>query len=200
MEPTEEDPAAGSKRDFTQYLFFAVPIGSIVGMLFANVSPSPLSVGCGVLLGAMFGVMWILRNEARLRDQGLSRDAPGYWLLSRMWLRIPLTFLFGLAFGYMAFAWAVPWAVDKCVGTTESRPFVVTGVSHRSRYVRCERFEVGHGAFVDAPHAFCFSDPVRSRQYVGTKILVKGPATALGINTNEIFLVTPSPAAPTHPD
>ncbi len=169
------------------FIMLFVLVGCLVGLLVANVSPSAFAVQAGVFLGVVFGGLFVIRTESRLRDRTLEPSTRGYWLLRRRWLRIPLAFSYGLVVSYATFAWSVPWAVNECFGSVHRKSFVVTGWHGRSRYT-CARFEVGHQFFVDPPHAFCIPSDARPRQYVGSAIQVEGPATILGINTKRILV------------
>jgi hypothetical protein len=166
--------------------------GALGAYFFANIIPSPLTLKVGLVGGAALAFVWAgfleMANKGRVWD--LTQRSQR--LMSRIWLRAPLSACFGFMFAYSSLTWAYPWLINEIAGKPGEQSFVVVGW-HEGGRKSCSGPDVGHSLLRDAPRALCVSADAESKMRPGTRLRIEGPATRLGINTQTLYALPAPP-------
>jgi hypothetical protein len=167
--------------------FFAMLILAAGGMMVSKHVPSPLTVKIA-LLGAFVCGLWAAWQA---RDGGIYSPANprmldtsrGRYIMTHVWLRVPLMGVFGFAITYGALETAVFGAVTAVIGQPGARTFVIDGVEHGGR--SCGHFDVqGAPALID--QALCAPPGQLSQAERGDLLIVAGKVSPFGVNVETL--------------
>ena len=174
-----------------------IPIaGFLLGFLFSTIIPSDTGIALGLASGTVYGLLAaVMTVRAFVQSRREVRDV-GNGVVDRMlraiWVRAPLMGLAGLVLGYGAAAWGYPWLYNKAFGSQSQRLEIVSGFTSWTSK-GCAHPEIGREFFVDPPRALCASQMSPGGIPVGSTLRLTGRASFLGMNVEEIEVVSMPP-------
>jgi hypothetical protein len=163
-------------------------IGAMIGLFFSNSIPNPISTYLGLWFGALFSAWWVALVEVGYRSGVYRNVAASDRKYLKPWMRLPISLWVGFMFGYGAFAWGFPWVANSVIGTVSEEVVTVTGWE-AGGFRSCSRPQIGRSLFVLSPKALCLSSHERDRVPPGTRLRLVGPATALGMNVENVYVI-----------
>jgi tetratricopeptide (TPR) repeat protein len=181
---------------------FAVLIATLYALRFeSHFVPSPLGLRLALGVSTMFGIGGVILAFMRLR-RPLSGDRLGP---SRRWILVPVLGLFFFVLPYLAFEEGFPALYTAAFGSPGERLVTVTGwrTPFTPSVRSCEGPVVAEARFLGG-NTICLSQKSAPLVRPGSKLIVRGPATAFGIKVETISLaeraaVPPSQTLPSAP-